>query len=217
MLNALTASDPDHRRVALGAAQRLGVLAVEHLVTALKDPDVAVRRRALELAARHRSAPTAGRGLSESASTTAGQTGETAPGNMTQLARAMTGLLDDEAVAEVAAFALGELAGEDGLASFGPAGAEIGAKLEAQAQAHTDPLCRESAVAALGSLSEGLDVVLSATNDIAAVRRRAIVALAAFDGPEVEAALVRALGDRDWQVRQVAEDLLDSAEGLDPE
>jgi hypothetical protein len=33
------------------------------------------------------------------------------------------------------------------------------------------------------------------------------VALAAFDGPDVDAALTRALTDRDWQVRQVAEDL----------
>jgi hypothetical protein len=37
------------------------------------------------------------------------------------------------------------------------------------------------------------------------------VALAAFEGPGVEAALRRCLDDRDWQVRQVAEDLL--AEG----
>jgi HEAT repeat protein len=40
------------------------------------------------------------------------------------------------------------------------------------------------------------------------VRRRAAVALAAFAGPSVEAALRRCLDDRDWQVRQVAEDLL---------
>ena len=32
-------------------------------------------------------------------------------------------------------------------------------------------------------------------------------ALAAFDGPEVEARLEAALTDRDWQVRQAAEDL----------
>jgi hypothetical protein len=31
--------------------------------------------------------------------------------------------------------------------------------------------------------------------------------LAPFDGPEVEAALERALTDRDWQVRQAAEDV----------
>jgi hypothetical protein len=31
--------------------------------------------------------------------------------------------------------------------------------------------------------------------------------LAPFDGPDVEAALERALTDRDWQVRQAAEDV----------
>ena len=36
----------------------------------------------------------------------------------------------------------------------------------------------------------------------------AVIALAPFEGPEVEAALARATEDRDWQVRQAAEDLL---------
>jgi hypothetical protein len=35
-----------------------------------------------------------------------------------------------------------------------------------------------------------------------------VLALAPFDGPEVDAALERALTDRDWQVRQAAEDLM---------
>ncbi len=43
------------------------------------------------------------------------------------------------------------------------------------------------------------------------MRRRAVIALAPFDGPEVDAALAAALGDRDWQVRQAAEDLTDPA------
>ena len=34
-----------------------------------------------------------------------------------------------------------------------------------------------------------------------------LIALAPFDGPEVAAALDAALSDRDWQVRQAAEDL----------
>ena len=42
----------------------------------------------------------------------------------------------------------------------------------------------------------------------ATVRRRAVIALAPFDGPEVDAALHAALEDRDWQVRQAAEDQL---------
>ena len=39
------------------------------------------------------------------------------------------------------------------------------------------------------------------------MRRRAVLALAAFEGPDVEAALARALEDPDWQTRQAAEDL----------
>ena len=53
--------------------------------------------------------------------------------------------------------------------------------------------------------------MLAATRDRAAVRRRAVIALAAFEGPEVDAALDRALTDRDWQVRQAAEDLKSDA------
>jgi hypothetical protein len=34
-----------------------------------------------------------------------------------------------------------------------------------------------------------------------------VLALAPFDGAEVDAAIERALVDRDWQVRQAAEDL----------
>jgi len=76
---------------------------------------------------------------------------------------------------------------------------------------HSDPLCREAAVAALGAIGDpdGLPAVLSALGDKPAIRRRAAVALAAFDDPEVEPALRRCLEDRDWQVRQVAEDLLE--------
>jgi hypothetical protein len=35
-----------------------------------------------------------------------------------------------------------------------------------------------------------------------------VLALAAFTGPDVDAALRHALDDHDWQVRQAAEDLL---------
>ena len=65
----------------------------------------------------------------------------------------------------------------------------------------------EAAVAALGAIGhpEGLDAILAATTDRAAVRRRAVLALAPFDGPEVEAAIHRASQDRDWQTRDAAE------------
>ena len=83
------------------------------------------------------------------------------------------------------------------------------AGLAAVGEGHPDPLCREAAVAALGAIgsSEGLPAILAATSDKPAVRRRAVLALAPFSGPDVEAALERALTDRDWQVRQAAEDL----------
>ena len=72
-------------------------------------------------------------------------------------------------------------------------------------------VAREAAVAALGALGDpdALPVILAACRDKPAVRRRAVLALAPFDGPEVDAAIAAALDDRDWQVRQAAEDLRD--------
>jgi HEAT repeat protein len=74
---------------------------------------------------------------------------------------------------------------------------------------HRDALAREAAVAALGAIGDerGLPAILAATDDKPAVRRRAVLALAPFDGADVDAALARAHTDRDWQVRQAAEDL----------
>jgi len=73
----------------------------------------------------------------------------------------------------------------------------------------SDPLVREAAVAALGAVGDvdGLPAILAATTDRPAVRRRAVLALAPFEGPEVDAALERARSDKDRQVRQAAEDL----------
>ena len=72
-----------------------------------------------------------------------------------------------------------------------------------------EPLVREAAVAALGAIGDpaAVDVIIAATSDKPAVRRRAVLALAPFEGDHVDAAIVRALKDRDWQVRQAAEDL----------
>jgi HEAT repeat protein len=72
-----------------------------------------------------------------------------------------------------------------------------------------EPLVREAAAAALGAIGDerGLPAILAACTDKPAIRRRAVLALAPFDGPEVDAALDLALQDRDWQVRQSAEDL----------
>jgi HEAT repeat protein len=106
----------------------------------------------------------------------------------------------DTSVVEVAAWASGERE---------PAEAGIVARLAELTTGHPDALVREAAVAALGAIGDeaGLPAILAATNDKATVRRRAVIALAPFDGPDVQAALARARDDRDWQVRQAAEDL----------
>lgn len=108
--------------------------------------------------------------------------------------------VDDPTIVEVAAWASGERS---------PAEAGVVEVLAALTTGHTDALVREAAVAALGAIGDddGLPAILQATSDKATVRRRAVLALAPFDGPEVDAALARARDDRDWQVRQAAEDL----------
>ena len=75
---------------------------------------------------------------------------------------------------------------------------------------HTEPVVREACAAALGSLADerGLPAILAACTDKPAVRRRAVLALAPFEGDDVDAALHKALEDNDWQVRQNAEVLL---------
>lgn len=153
------------------------------LSTALVDPVDAVRCRAAQIAAR-------------------------AP------AVDLIPVLDDPAgeVVEMAAWSLGER-GES---------SAVGA-LARIASGHGDPLCREAAVAGIGAIAarlasagsacppEGLRAVLSALADRPTVRRRAVLALAPFEGAAVEEALRNATQDRDWQVRQAAEDLLGDA------
>lgn len=119
-------------------------------------------------------------------------------------------LLDDadDRVVEVACFACGE--------TEWPSDAPIAA-LSRIAQSHDDALCRESAAAALGAIGDaaGLEAVLVACRDRVTVRRRATLALAAFDDPRADAALHAALDDKDWQVRQAAEDLLEVNRSLE--
>lgn len=107
---------------------------------------------------------------------------------------------DDITVVEAAAWAAGEQVDVDD--------AVIERLCELGTEA-ADPMVREAAVAALGAIGDerGLPTILAGCVDKPAVRRRAVLALAPFDGPEVEAALAAALEDRDWQVRQAAEDL----------
>lgn len=113
----------------------------------------------------------------------------------------LTGPLADTAdvVVEAAAWA----AGEQGAVHLVPT-------LSRLATTAADALVREAAVAALGAIGsvDGLSAILAACGDKPAIRRRAVLALAPFDGPEVDAALEAARHDRDWQVRQAAEDVL---------
>ena len=108
---------------------------------------------------------------------------------------------DDPMVAEMAAWSCGE---------HEKVSDAIMERLIAMTTGHSEPLVREAAVAALGAIGDdrGLPAILSACGDKPAIRRRAILALAPFNGPAVDAALDQAMQDRDWQVRQAAEDLL---------
>lgn len=106
----------------------------------------------------------------------------------------------DATVQEVAAWSCGEHVDVDDA---------VLDRLITLATGSSTPLVREAAVAALGAIGDarGLDAILAACGDAPAVRRRAVLALAPFEGERVEAAIDRALTDRDWQVRQAAEDL----------
>jgi len=119
-------------------------------------------------------------------------------------------LLDDEdpTVIEVAAWACGEQE---------QVGADVLDRLIELATQSDEPLVREASAAALGAIGDerSLPAILAACVDKPNVRRRAVLALAPFDGPEVEAAIDSALEDRDWQVRQAAEDLRRAAGEID--
>lgn len=107
---------------------------------------------------------------------------------------------DDALVVDAAAFALGEHAYVGGVE-----------RLCVVATDHDDARCRESAIASLGAIGDdrAREVILAALRDKAPIRRRAIVALSNFEGPDVEAALESASEDRDWQVRSAVSQLRD--------
>lgn len=181
-LRLLSSTDPKVRATALGALNRLGQLAPEDLLTCLVDTNPTVRRRACEEATRWN-----------------GGVDDPLPDEVGEALRLR--LFDeDPTVIETAAWACGERP---------PVAEATLERLIELATGHEDALCRESAVAALGALGDprGLPAILAATGDRATVRRRAVIALAPFDGPEVDHAIEIARTDRDWQVRQAAEDL----------
>ena len=187
-------NDPMVRSSALRALDRAGGLAASELEAALEDPAPAVRMTALELAAGRDDVPVAA---------TAARLGD-----------------DDRRVVEAAAWACGEqvsaTGADDGATAdvlgdaAGSGTADVVAALVEVARSHDDPLCRESAIAALGAIGDpaGLAAILAGLDDKPEVRRRAVIALAPFDGPEVDAALLRATTDRDKQVRAAASELL---------
>ncbi len=173
-------ADPDPRVqvAALGALARLGELTTADVVGALAEGTPEVRRRAVDAAGAVR-----GRGVRSA------------------LPDAVTGALadPDPLVVVAAAWFLGERRHRPAV----PALATV-------ATGHADARCREAAAAALGAIGDpaGLPAVLAALGDKPTVRRRATVALAGFEDPRVEPALRDAARDRDWQVRQAAEELL---------
>jgi HEAT repeat protein len=173
----LASSDGHVRAAALGALERLGLLDDDRVRAAFGDPDPVVRRRAVTIAARHLDIDLLGP------------------------------LRDpDQGVVEVAAWAAGE--------HERVSDEELATLVELAGEAD-DPLVREAAVAALGAIGDdrGLEAILAATADRPAIRRRAVLALAPFVAPDhtragdVASALARATADRDWQVRQAAEDV----------
>jgi len=174
----LSDPDPEVQAAALGALARLGALTVPDVAHALSSGPVPVRRRATDAALSVRG-----------------------PGSRSSLyAHLEASLCDPDPLVVVgAAWFLAErrvAAAVDSLVTT--------------ARGHDDVRCREAAVAALGAIGDlrGLPVVIDALEDKATIRRRATVALAGFDDPRADAALRHAAEDRDWQVRQAADELI---------
>jgi HEAT repeat protein len=206
-LDAAAAADRAAAAAALGA-RHPDAAAVERLQRwVAADPDARVRAAALGALVRSRVPEAAAAwivGSSDGDATVRRRAAETAPALdvAVPLEQLCTLLRDDDLwVAEAAAFAIGERS---------DATSDAVDALAHNAVHHTDPLVREAAVAALGALGDpaGLAAVLHGCADRPAIRRRAVLALAAFEGDAVETALRRALDDNDWQVRQNAEDIL---------
>ena len=178
---ALEDADAGVRVAAIGALERLGALTNDDLARLLTDPGDT------DADVRRRAAEAAA--LVRDGSL---------PHDM--LLRALDDA--DWSVVEMSCWALGEHEAADDATL---------ARLTALAGGHEESLVREAAVAALGAIGDarGIPAIIAATKDKATVRRRAAVALAPFETPEADAALRSLLDDRDWQTRQIAEDLLD--------
>jgi HEAT repeat protein len=174
----LGSDDGAVRASAVSALARMGALSIPDLLAALADGAPEVRCRAL------------------------GALPARWSGRVADDVHLLGMLHDDDAVVlEVACFVAGECE---------PAPPGVIERLIDICTGHDDPLCRESAVAALGSLGDprAVGAVLSACRDKVTIRRRAVLALAAFEGDEVDSMLRSMADDVDWQVRQAAEELL---------
>jgi HEAT repeat protein len=174
------------RRAALlnCAARYSGERLAAVLRRAMHDADATVRREAVEQAGRH----------------------TIEDGDITDRALDMLSNDPDILCREAAAFALGEIA-----AGSGTGADHIAMSVAERLQTEREPLVREAIAAALGAIGEPrtLNVVIGLTQgEKPAVRRRAVVALAAFEAPAAAAAMQAALCDRDKYVREAAEWLL---------
>jgi HEAT repeat protein len=205
-------AEPAVRQAALGALFAADLVAghPDHrlVLDALGDESWTVRRRACELAGRL----AISNGCDDPSDDGGADNGIDPvmnPVMNTVVNRLVDTLSDPEAlVAEAAAWALGELAPMT--PDLSVACGRCVPVLAEMTTSHRDPLCREAAVAALGAIGapSSLESVLSALGDKPPIRRRATIALAAFADSRADEALKSCLEDRDWQVRQAAEDIL---------
>jgi len=195
-------SDADRRRDVILAGHRGDAAAA---VAALADPAAGVRMAALGALDRC-DALTDDQVVAASGDDAVEVRRRAAELAATRPAVPLLGVLDDPdpTVVEVAAWACGEQLEDDDDPDL-----RVIARLSALAVDAEAPLVREASAAALGAIGHpaGLPAILHACTDKPHIRRRAVLALAPFEGAEVDAAIEHALTDRDWQVRQAAEDL----------
>jgi HEAT repeat protein len=173
----LSDDDPGVRATALGALTRLGVLGPDRLRAVFDDPDPGVRRRAVELAARHPGLDLLGplhdpdATVVEMAAWASGEHEHVSDAVLDALV-ALAGGAGDPLVREAAVAALGAIGDDRGLDAILAATADR-------------PAIRRRAVLALAPF---VDPDHPRATDVAA-------------------ALARAAADHDWQVRQAAEDI----------
>lgn len=207
-LDGLRATDPDVRAAALGALHRLDALDPMRLIAAFADVSPVVRRRAAELAAAYPGLdlspvlddadPT----VAEVAAWSCGEHEVVADHLLERLIRLASGA-EDPIVRESAAAALGAIGDRRGLPAILIA-------------CRDRPAVRRRAVLALAPFLDDEPDGDPPDGRGSIGDRGAPDGPGTSDGPgqaEVEAALEAALTDRDWQVRQAAEDLMRARRG----